>query len=145
MKRLQPHSPRGFTLLELLVVLLILGILYMLVAPQFFGQTENAQITAAKTQIRNFETALAMYRLDNNGQYPTTEQGLKALIEKPTSEPIPKNWRSSGYLSPKVLPDDPWGRKYEYKNPSEHGGEIDIYSHGKNKDSADDDIGNWKL
>ncbi len=138
-------SVSGFTLLELLVVLLILAVLAGIAAPKFFGQSEKAKTVAAKVGIRNLMTALALYYRDNS-RYPTTEQGLKALIEKPSSEPIPPDWNAKGYLHSSKIPVDPWGRQYQYRNPGVHRNyEFDLYSMGKNKDSDDDDIANWKL
>ncbi|MCC7323137.1 MAG: type II secretion system major pseudopilin GspG [Gemmatimonadaceae bacterium] len=105
---------RGFTLLELLVVIIVLGLLAGLVAPQIFGRVGEAKITTARTQMSLVGTALDSYRLDN-GAYPTTEQGLQALREKPTREPIATNWRGP-YLR-KEVPLDPWGRAYVYRAP----------------------------
>ena len=105
---------RGFTLLELLVVIIVLGLLAGLVAPQVFGRVGEARVTSARTQMALLETALDSYRLDN-GSYPTTEQGLQALREKPTREPVPANWRGP-YLR-KALPLDPWNRAYLYRAP----------------------------
>lgn len=105
---------RGFTLLELLVVIIVLGLLAGLVAPQVFGRVGEARVTSARTQMALLGTALDSYRLDN-GSYPTTEQGLQALREKPTREPVPANWRGP-YLR-KALPLDPWNRAYLYRAP----------------------------
>ena len=105
---------RGFTLLELLVVIIVLGLLAGLVAPQIFGRVGEAKVTTARTQMSLVGTALDSYRLDN-GAYPTTEQGLQALREKPTREPIATNWRGP-YLR-KEVPLDPWGRAYVYRAP----------------------------
>jgi len=107
---------RAFTLLELLVVIIVLGLLAGLVAPQIFGRVGEAKVTTARTQMSLLGTALDSYRLDN-GAYPTTEQGLQALREKPTREPLPMNWRGP-YLR-KAIPLDPWGRPYSYKSPGE--------------------------
>jgi general secretion pathway protein G len=111
-----PHRRRhrGFTLLELLVVIIVLGLLAGLVAPQIFGRVGEAKVTSAQTQMALLGTALDSYRLDN-GSYPTTEQGLQALREKPTREPIPASWRGP-YLR-KALPLDPWDRPYLYRAP----------------------------
>ncbi len=110
----RPRRARGFTLLELLVVIIVLGLLAGLVAPQIFGRVGEAKVTSAQTQMALLGTALDSYRLDN-GAYPTTEQGLQALRERPAREPIPANWRGP-YLR-KALPLDPWDRPYLYRAP----------------------------
>jgi general secretion pathway protein G len=107
---------RGFTLLELVVVIIVLGLLAAIVAPQFLGRVSDARSTAAQTQIELFGTALDSYRLDN-GSYPTTAQGLEALRVKPTQPPVPTNWR--GPYVRKDIPMDPWGRPYLYRSPGE--------------------------
>src|SRR4030067_2382078 len=104
---------KGFTLIELMVVVLILGILAAVIAPRIIGRTDEARVTEAKVQIKNLETALKLYKLDN-GLYPTTEQGLEALVEKPATGVIPRNWRQGGYLEKKRIPADPWGNPYLY-------------------------------
>ena len=106
----------GFTFIEIMVVVAILAILAALVVPRIMGRTDDAKRTAAKVQIRNIEGALQLYKLDN-GVYPTTEQGLKALIEKPTAGVIPKKWKIGGYLQ--KLPEDPWQNPYKYLSPSQ--------------------------
>jgi general secretion pathway protein G len=139
---------KGFTLLELLVVIVILGILATFVGSRIMGRPEEARQTQAMIQIKTLENALNMYRLDN-GEYPSTEQGLKALVEKPSTGSIPKKWREGGYLEKTTLPKDPWGNDYIYlspgmKNPSG----IDLYSHGADNqpggEGKDADIGNWE-
>lgn len=110
------RSKRGFTLLELVVVIIVLGLLAAIVAPQILGRVSDARTTSAETQVALFGTALDNYRLDN-GAYPTTEQGLAALREKPTRAPIPTNWRGP-YLR-KDVPLDPWGKPYIYRSPGE--------------------------
>jgi len=113
--RRRQHVPRsGFTLLELLVVIIVLGLLAGLVAPQIFGRVGEAKVTTARTQMSLIGTALDSYRLDNGG-YPTTEQGLRALREKPTRDPVPSNWKGP-YLR-KEVPLDPWDRPYDYRSP----------------------------
>lgn len=113
--RRRQHDPRsGFTLLELLVVIIVLGLLAGLVAPQIFGRVGEAKVTTARTQMSLIGTALDSYRLDNGG-YPTTEQGLKALREKPNRAPVPSNWKGP-YLRREV-PLDPWDRPYDYRSP----------------------------
>lgn len=108
----------GFTLVELMVVLVILAILAAIVVPRIMSSPHKAKVTAAETQIRDFETALALYKLQN-GSYPTTAQGLEALVKKPAVPPVPKNYQKKGYMD--YVPDDPWGNKYIYISPSEHG------------------------
>src|SRR5574342_319027 len=108
---------RGFTLIEILVVIIVLGLLAALVGPQIFGRVSEAKTATARTQIELLGLALDNYRLDN-GSYPTTEQGLAALEERPTREPLPPNWKGP-YLR-KALPLDPWGRPYVYRSPGEH-------------------------
>ncbi len=132
---------RGFTLIELLVVMIILGLLSALVAPKFFGKIDKAKIKTAKTQIELLGAALDDFRLDN-GRYPTTEEGLAALREKPESLP---NW--DGPYLPKPVPLDPWGRPYHYKCPGEHG-EYDLFSYGKDGveggEKENKDIVSWE-
>lgn len=138
---------RGFTLIEIMVVIAILGVLAALIVPRVVGRTDDARITAAKTDIATIMNALKMYRLDN-GRYPTTEQGLRALIEKPANDPIPSNWKEGGYLERRSIPTDPWGREYQYLNPGLRG-EIDVFSLGRDGqtggEGADADIGSWSI
>jgi general secretion pathway protein G len=131
----------GFTLIEVMVVVVILSILAAIVVPKIMDRPEQARITKAKSDIRAVEAALNLYRLDNM-IYPTTEQGLEALVSKPTDSPEPKNWKEGGYLD--RLPSDPWGNAYLYLSPGTHGN-IDIYTSGLDLQSTDDDIGNWNL
>ena len=142
----RPYA-RGFTLIEIMVVITILGILAALIVPRVVGRTDDARITAAKTDISAILQALKVYRLDN-GRYPTTEQGLRALLEKPTTEPIPNNWKSGGYLERSSVPKDPWGKEYQYLNPGLRG-EIDVFSFGRDGQSGgegpDADVGSWQL
>jgi general secretion pathway protein G len=129
----RPHRSdrpaNGFTLLELMVVIIILGVLAGLVLPRFMGRTEEAKRTKAKLQIENLEAALKLYKLDN-GNYPTTDQGLEALVQKPTMGAIPKNWREGGYLEKGQVPLDPWGRAYAYLCPGVKNKDFDLKSLG---------------
>ena len=138
---------RGFTFVEILVVVMILGLLAALVVPRIMGRTDEAKRTAAKVQIRNLEAALQLYKLDN-GVYPSTEQGLRALVEKPTTGVVPKKWKLGGYI-PK-LPEDPWGNHYRYLSPSpKQRGDYEILSYGTDGEPGGDginaDIENWNL
>ena len=138
---------RGFTLIEIMVVIVILAMLAALIGPRIMGRSDDAKIADAKVQIKNIETALKLYKLDN-GTYPTTEQGLQALVEKPTVGQLSKNYRAEGYLESKKLPKDPWGNDYLYLSPGEHG-DFDICSYGadgvKGGEGKDADICSWDL
>lgn len=140
---LQKNRSKGFTLIEVMVVVVILGILAAFIVPKIIGRPDEAKVAKVKSDIRTLQTALDLYRLDN-GAYPTTEQGLQSLVRQPTSEPIPNSWRSGGYVQ--KLSDDPWGRPYQYANPGEHL-EIDIFSYGADGkpggEGINADIGNW--
>lgn len=131
----------GFSLIEIMVVIVILGILASIVVPKIMNRPDEARTIKAKQDILAIQNALDLYKLDN-GSYPTTEQGVLALVEKPTSTPVPSNWQS--YL--KRLPQDPWGREYNYLSPGEHG-DIDIFTFGADGEMGgegkDQDIGNW--
>ena len=132
----------GFTLLEIMVVIVILGILASLVVPNLMGNKEQADRQKAVSDIVALENALDMYKLDNS-RYPTTEQGLEALVTKPQGEPEPRNYKSDGYI--KRLPQDPWGGAYQLMSPGEHG-KIDVFSMGLDGEAGtDDDIGNWNM
>ena len=119
---------RGFTLIELMVVIVILSLLAVLVGPKIIGRSDDAKITDAKVQIRNMETALKLYKLDS-GDFPSTEQGLSALVAKPTAGKIPNKYKDEGYLENKSVPKDPWGNDYVYLSPGEHG-DYDLFSFG---------------
>ena len=133
----------GFTLLEIMVVIVILGLLVSIVAPNVLQNQDRAMVEKAKADIAMLEQALDMYKLDNHS-YPTTDQSLDALVNKPTSSPEPRNYRSDGYI--KRLPQDPWGNQYQYLQPGEHG-PYDLYSTGADGDEGGEglasDIGNW--
>ena len=135
-------AQRGFTLIELMVVLVIIGVLAALIVPNVLERADDARVTAARTDITNIMQALKLYRLDNQ-RYPTAEQGLQALVIKPTVGPVPGNWKL--YLE--KLPNDPWGRPYQYLNPGIKG-EIDVMSFGADGQSGgegkDADIGSWQ-
>lgn len=142
--QLKPNfrRPRGFTLIELMVVLVIIGVLAALIVPNVLDRADDARVTAAKTDVSNLTQALKLYKLDNQ-RYPTSEQGLQALIAKPTTNPAPMNWKP--YLE--KLPNDPWGRAYQYLNPGVKG-EIDIMSFGADGQPGGEgknaDIGSWQ-
>jgi len=134
---------RGFTLVEIMVVVVILGILAVLIVPRVVGRTDEARIVAAKQDVAAIMQALKLYRLDN-GRYPTTEQGITALVTKPQSDPVPANWQK--YLD--RVPKDPWGNVYQYLNPGVRG-EIDAFTLGADArpggSGPDADVGSWDL
>lgn len=136
---------KGFTLIEIMVVVVILGILAAIVVPKIMSRPEQAKIVKAKQDILAIGEALDMYKLDN-GSYPTTDQGLMALVKKPTATPVPGDWRKGGYL--KTLPQDPWQHTYQYLSPGQHG-DYDVFSYGKNgsagSNAAKSEIGNWNM
>lgn len=138
---------RGFTLIELMVVIVILGILAGLIIPRIMGRPEEAKRLKAQIQIESLETALKLYRLDN-GMYPDTEQGLQALIEEPETGTLPKNWRKGGYLEKGRLPKDPWGNDFVYLSPGVHD-EYDIMSYGSDGvpggEDKNKDINSWEI
>lgn len=135
------NSSKGFTLIEVMVVVVILSILAVFIVPKIMDKPEQARKTQARQNIRILESSLNMYKLDNF-QYPSTDQGLEALVTKPSGTPEPKNYSSEGYID--RLPKDPWGNPYQYLNPGSKG-KIDIYSLGPDGVNSDDDIGNWNL
>ena len=138
MKRLS----QGFTLIELMVVLVIIGVLAALIVPNVLNRADDARITAARTDVNNLMQALKLYRLDNQ-RYPSAEQGLAALVTKPTTEPLPTNWKA--YVD--KLPNDPWGRPYQFMNPGIKG-EVDVLSFGADGQAGGEgknaDIGSWE-
>ena len=142
MSAIRHAASRGFTLIELMVVLVIIGVLAALIVPNVLDRADDARVTAAKTDIANINQALKLYRLDNQ-RYPTAEQGLQALVVKPTTGPAPQNWKP--YLE--KLPNDPWGNPYQYLNPGVKG-PIDIMSLGADGkaggEGKDADIGSWQ-
>lgn len=137
----------GFTLLEIIVVVFILGILAAIVAPKIIGRTDDARIAEAKVQIKNFETALKLFKLDN-GFFPSTEQGLETLIEQPTVGKIPLKYREGGYLEQKTIPLDPWDNPYIYISPGVYG-DFDLICYGadgrEGGEGKDADIQNWNM
>ncbi|MEO6226503.1 MAG: type II secretion system major pseudopilin GspG, partial [Thermomonas sp.] len=122
----QKSMQHGFTLLEIMVVVVIIGILAVLVVPKIISRPDEARVIAAKQDIASLMQALKLYRLDNQ-RYPVSEQGLEALATRPTTAPIPGHWKAGGYLE--RLPNDPWGNPYQYLSPGLHG-EVDIFSFG---------------
>ena len=138
----KPRRAGGFTLIELMVVLVIMGVLAALIVPNIIGRTDEARVTAAKTDIVTIMQALKLYKLDN-GVYPSQEQGLQALVVKPSTAPVPGNWKP--YLE--KLPNDPWGRPYQYLNPGVKG-PVDVFSYGADGkpggEGSNADIGSWQ-
>jgi general secretion pathway protein G len=147
MKRFSQFTPRrlrvqGFTLIELMVVLVIIGVLAALIVPNVLDRADDARVTAARTDVNNLMQALKLYRLDNQ-RYPAADQGLESLVRKPTTGNIPPNWRP--YLE--KLPNDPWGRPYQFVNPGVKG-EIDVFSFGADGqpggEGTNADVGSWQ-
>lgn len=141
------NDNRGFSLIELMVVVIILGVLAMYIGPKLMGRTEQAKETQARVQMESLETALKLYKLDNSS-YPSTEQGLQALVEQPESAPMPKKWRKGGYLEKGKVPKDPWGNEFIYLSPGVHG-DFDIVSFGADGASGGEDesrdINSWEI
>jgi len=142
MQRRAARGEQGFTLIEVMVVVVILSILAAIIVPRIMDRPDKARIVKAQSDIRSLESALNLYRLDNHN-YPTTDQGLESLVQKPADAP---SWKEGGYID--RLPKDPWGRPYQYLNPGQHGS-IDIFSLGADGqpggEGKDADIGNWTL
>ncbi len=142
--RKEHKSDAGFTLIEIMIVVVILGILASIIIPRMMSRPEEAKRVSAVTQIKNIEAALKMYKLDN-GFYPTTEQGLEALVTKPDTGRIPRNWKEK-YLD--RIPKDPWGNEYLYLSPGLHG-KFDLFSYGgdgiEGGEGNDADVANWNL
>ena len=143
-KRLNVH---GFTLIELMVVIVILGILAGLIIPRIMGRPEEARRMKARVQMESVETALRLYKLDN-GIYPSTEQGLQALIEAPTVGELPRKWRKGGYLEKGNVPKDPWGHEYVYLSPGLHD-DFDLVSYGADGqpggEDQNKDVNSWEI
>jgi general secretion pathway protein G len=144
--RFPQNRSRGFTLIEIMVVVVIIGLLAAVIVPRVVSKVDEARVAKARQDIRAIQTALIEFRLDNF-RYPTTDQGLKALVQQP-SDPTIKNWRQGGYLEQGSLK-DPWGNDYQYVYPGTHGQEYDLYSFGRDGqeggEGLDADIGNWNL
>lgn len=146
-RKYAPRSPRhrlrGFTLIEIMIVVVILGILASFVVVSVVGRDDQARVVAARSDIGAINNALKLYRLDN-GVYPSPEQGLLALVKRPEAGEVPRNWKPGGYIE--KLPSDPWNHDYQYLNPGIHG-EVDVFSYGKDGkpggDGYDADIGSW--
>lgn len=147
-----PPSPlarrsAGFTLIEIMAVVLIIGLLAGIVGVAVFSQVDSARVTTARAQIKQIESALEFYRLDN-GRYPTTEQGLEALVDEPSIEPLPRRYRPEGYLQSRKALQDPWGADYQYLSPGERNARtFDLWSLGADSraggEDTDRDLGNW--
>ena len=144
MKRLI-KCDRGFTLIEIMVVLIIIGLLAGIVVPKLMGRTEEAKRTKTAVQIKNLQSSLDLYKLDS-GVYPSTDQGLQALVEKPAVGEMPNNWKEGGYID--KIPKDPWGSNYVYISPGIHG-DYDLYSYGADGEEGGEgrnaDIQSWNL
>ena len=140
-------STHGFTLIELMVVIVILGILVSFIAPKIMGRPDEAKQVKARIQMESMETAIKLYKLDN-GIYPMTEQGLQALVEQPQTGTLPKKWRKGGYLEKGRVPKDPWGNEFVYLSPGAHG-DYDIISYGADGvpggEEFNKDINSWEI
>ena len=142
----RPRSQRGFTLIEIMVVVVILGVLAAIIVPKFLGRPDEAKVTKAQVDIKSLEEALGLFKLDN-GFYPSTEQGLKALVEKPEIGRIPEKFQAGGYL--KRVPNDPWGAPFVYLSPGVHSRDFDLISYGADGqpggENFDADIKSWEI
>jgi general secretion pathway protein G len=140
-----PKRSRGFTLIEIMVVVIIIGLLAAVIVPQVISKVDEARVAKAKQDIQSLETALTMFRLDNS-KYPTTEQGLAALVQQPT-DPTIRHWRPGGYLA--RVSKDPWGAEYQYQSPGQHSKDYDLFSFGADGqpggEGIDADVGNWNI
>jgi general secretion pathway protein G len=140
-------NSRGFTLIEIMVVIIILGILAVYIGPKIMGRPGEAKQVKARVDISALETALKLYKLDN-GKYPTTEQGLQALVEKPETGNVPSKWREGGYLDKGKVPKDPWKNEFLYLSPGTHG-DFDIISYGADGvpggEGEDKDVNSWEI
>nr|WP_320017516.1 type II secretion system major pseudopilin GspG [uncultured Desulfobacter sp.] len=143
----QIRNQAGFSFIELMVVVIILGILAGAIVPRYMDKADKAKVVKAQVDIASIETSLKMYKLDN-GFYPTTEQGLLALIEEPTTDPVPRSWNENGYFEKKRVPKDPWGNEYVYLSPGVHG-TFDLISYGADSESGGEginaDVTNWEV
>ena len=139
LKSMNYRKAAGFTLIEVMVVVVILGILAAIIVPKIMSRPEQARIVKVKQDILAIQSALDLYKLDN-GIYPTTDQGLQALVTKPTISPVPRNWKSEGYLQ--EVPMDPWSQQYQYMNDNE---KLRIYSFGPKGKEGNSEIGNWNI
>lgn len=142
------RNTAGFTLIEIMVVIIILGLLAAIVMPRIVGETDRARYEQAKVQMRILEDSLKRYKLDN-GRFPTTEQGLEALVQKPTIGVVPRSWPTGGYLDKPEIPEDPWGNKYVYISPGQHGPDYDLKSYGadgiEGGEEYDQDVESWRV
>ena len=138
-KSMNYRRESGFTLIEVMVVVVILGILAAIIVPKIMSRPEQARIVKVKQDIIAIQSALDLYKLDN-GMYPTTDQGLEALVKKPTTPPVPRNWKSEGYLQD--VPVDPWGEAYQYINDND---KAKIFSFGPKGRDGNSEIGNWNM
>jgi len=144
----QSRRDQGFTLIEIMAVVLIIGMLSSIVGFAVFRQVDKARVVTARAQIDRLESSLELYNMDN-GRFPTSEQGLEALINAPSSAPEPTNYQPGGYLRSSKLPSDPWGFEFQYESPGTHNaGSFDLWSYGKDGvaggENLDTDIGNWQ-
>jgi general secretion pathway protein G len=140
MMRVFTSGQKGFTLVEIMLVVIIIGALAMMVVPRLSGRSEQAKVAIARADIEStLATALKLYELDN-GNFPTTSQGLDALLRKPTDSPVPRNWNGP-YVERRPI--DPWDNPYVYRSPGQHRSDYDLHSKGKNENSEEDDITNW--